>query len=475
MLMSKKGVYESLPISELHTPAYMRKTTASGNRQAMQLWRLDKAFKFHLHSASYVNVKEADLIYVRAGIFHGTEALCQVRQSKSVPHSSPRWDEWLEFEDMLTLDLPRAAKLCLSICSVKKRKNRDETTMLCWGNISLFDWRSHLLSDKVSLNLWSVPRGMDDLLNPLGIVGSNPVQESPCLELNFERHNSAVSYPSIGDFQEFSKFLEELAAKATATTSSSSSSSSTSASAAAAVAGASAAVASAVATDQPQETISQAEKNQLVAMAKRDPLAEISEQEKVTLWRLRKHCLDVPEILPRFLDAVKWNSRNDLTHLYMLLKIWPEIPPQSALELLDCKYADPTVRALAVVWLDKMSDEDLAQYLLQLVQTLKYEPYLNNPLSNLLLKRALLNRKIGHFFFWHLKSELHSPAHFVRFGLLLEAFCRGLGPFLKKLIKQVEALDKLTKLTDSLKDKFGGDSVKDRMKFMSEQIQQVSK
>ena len=42
-----------------------------------------------------------------------------------------RWDEWLEF-DLSQPDLPRAAKLCVSICSVKKRKNRSETTMLFW-------------------------------------------------------------------------------------------------------------------------------------------------------------------------------------------------------------------------------------------------------------------------------------------------------------------------------------------------------
>ena len=41
----------------------------------------------------------------------------------------------------------------------------------------------------------------------------------------------------------------------------------------------------------------------------------------------------------------------------------------------------------------------------------------------------------------------------VRFGLVLEAFCRGLGPYLKDLIKQVEALDKLTALTFSLKER----------------------
>ena len=59
---------------------------------------------------------------------------------------------------------------------------------------------------------------------------------------------------------------------------------------------------------------------------------------------------------------------------------------------------------------------------LQLVQTLKYEPYLADPLTELLQRRALLNRKIGHIFFWHLRCELLSQTlNIVRFGLVLEA------------------------------------------------------
>ena len=41
----------------------------------------------------------------------------------------------------------------------------------------------------------------------------------------------------------------------------------------------------------------------------------------------------------------------------------------------------------------------------------------------------------------------------MRFGLILEAFCRGLGPTqLSCVVKQVEAIEKLTKLTDHLKE-----------------------
>lgn len=88
----------------------------------------------------------------------------------------------------------------------------------------------------------------------------------------------------------------------------------------------------------------------------------------------------------------------------------------------------------------------------------------------MLLRRALLNRKIGHFFFWHLKSEISSPNLFVRFGLILEAYCRGQGSYLKHLKRQVEALDKLIKLTDQIKS--NNDTQERRLRYLCDQISQ---
>ena len=135
MLMSKRGVFDSIAQSDFHQPAYMRKNPALPARNTTKLWRLEGAFQVYVQSATYVNVKEADLIYIRVGLFHGTEPLGQVRQTKEVSHSNPRWEEWIKFDDIFYIDLPRATKLCVSICAVKRRKNREETTMLCWGNI----------------------------------------------------------------------------------------------------------------------------------------------------------------------------------------------------------------------------------------------------------------------------------------------------------------------------------------------------
>lgn len=74
-----------------------------------------------------------------------------------------------------------------------------------------------------------------------------------------------------------------------------------------------------------------------------------------------------------------------------------------ALELLDSNFADNKVRAYAVRCLEELSDEELLDYLLQLTQVLKYESFHDSPLARFLLRRALRNKTIGHYFFWYLK------------------------------------------------------------------------
>lgn len=45
---------------------------------------------------------------------------------------------------------------------------------LAWGNVNLFDYTDVLVSGKMALGLWPVPHGLEDLLNPIGVAGSNP-------------------------------------------------------------------------------------------------------------------------------------------------------------------------------------------------------------------------------------------------------------------------------------------------------------
>jgi len=114
------------------------------------------------------------------------------------------------------------------------------------------------------------------------------------------------------------------------------------------------------------------------------------------------------------------------------------------MELLDYQYADITLRGYAVNYMEVLSDDKLLMYLLQLVQVLKFESYLDCALGQFLLRRALSNTTIGHFFFWHLRSEMHLPIVSVRFGLMLEAYCRGCGGAqMEELTCELAALNKM--------------------------------
>lgn len=97
------------------------------------------------------------------------------------------------------------------------------------------------------------------------------------------------------------------------------------------------------------------------------------------------------------------NICREVAEATALIQQWSKLPVEKALELLDYAYADQNVRNFAVRCLKDVTDDDLSLYLLQLAQALKHENYLACPLTEFLLKRALNNRRIGHFLFWHLR------------------------------------------------------------------------
>ncbi|KAK1897061.1 Phosphatidylinositol 45-bisphosphate 3-kinase catalytic subunit alpha isoform [Dissostichus eleginoides] len=422
-----------LPTDNFVMPSYSRRISTAtsymnGEASAKSLWTINGTLRIRILCATYVNVNIRDI-------------------DKRVPCSNPRWNEWLTY-DMYIPDIPRAARLCLSICSVKGRKGaKEEHCPLAWGNINMFDYTHTLVANKMALNLWPVPHGLEDLLNPIGVTGSNPNKETPCLELEFDHFSSLVKYPEMNAVEDHANWTisRELGFNYNLSGQSNRS-----------------------ARDH---ALTDSDTEQMRQLSNRDALSEITEQEKDFLWRHRHYCMNIPEILPKILLSVKWNSRDEVAQMYCLLKEWPSTRPEQAMELLDCNYPDPMVRHFAVRCLEKyLTDDKLSQYLIQLVQVLKYEQYLDNPLARFLLKKALTNQRIGHFFFWHLKSEMHNKTVSQRFGLLLEAYCRACGMYLKHLSRQVEAMEKLINLTDILKQEKKDETQKVQMRFLVDQM-----
>lgn len=183
-----------------------------------------------------------------------------------------------------------------------------------------------------------------------------------------------------------------------------------------------------------------------------DRVHEMHENERDALWAKRMDILkEEPDGLPCLLHCVEWKNRDEVSEITRMLTKWPRISIERSLELLDYAYPDPAVRKYAVYCLQTITDEELLLYLLQLVQAIKHESYLQSDLVEFLLKRAFSNQRIGHFLFWHLRSEIQFPATHIRFGLILETYLTGSQEHIQILLKQTECLEKLRQCSESVK------------------------
>uniref|UniRef100_A0A670YGG4 phosphatidylinositol-4,5-bisphosphate 3-kinase n=1 Tax=Pseudonaja textilis TaxID=8673 RepID=A0A670YGG4_PSETE len=343
-------------------------------------------------------------LVVQAGLYHGHEMLCKMMTSTEANVcSEPTWDQTLKF-DIHVCDLPRMARLCLVLYSVvekakkarsTKKKSKKADCPLAWVNVMLFDYQDQLKAGECVLPMWSAfPDEKGELLNPTGTIQTNPNAESAAtLFIRFPGISLyPIYYPSMRQVRLLKEILE------------------------------------------------------------RRSCIELYEHEKDLVWKMRYQIRDqYPGALAKLLMVTKWNKHEDVAQMIFLLQSWPELPVLNALELLDFNFPDPHVSRFTVNSLKKLTDAELFQYLLQLVQVLKYQSYLDCELTKFLLGRALSNRKIGHFLFWHLRSEMHFPSLALRFGLILEAYCRGNADHIKALMKQSEALNKLKALNDLIK------------------------
>ncbi|XP_037306361.2 phosphatidylinositol 4-phosphate 3-kinase C2 domain-containing subunit alpha [Pungitius pungitius] len=140
------------------------------------------------------------------------------------------------------------------------------------------------------------------------------------------------------------------------------------------------------------------------------------------LWDHRLHCRKHhPSSLPKVLASVPSWDWASMAHIHSLLHHWPPLPPVTALELLEAKFADTEVRNVAVSWIEKSSDDELTDYLPQLVQALKFECHLKNGLVMFLLSRAQGNINIAHYLYWLLKDAVQDPAWGRRYERVLGA------------------------------------------------------
>lgn len=306
-----------------------------------------------------------------------------------------RWNDWVYFQVLYSeLPLSTSIRVVITAMVAKDRKPAFvKEKVLGWVNFRLFDFSRKLKTGIQKMGLYP-SYARQDLT---GTTAENADPEATQLFLQVESFLHPVIYGSTCDAEfDDRAFAEEM-----------------------------------------MRPIPEKSLKELQRLEAQGPLYELSSSDSEILWRYRAYCTVHPKLLPKLFLSVDWCNPANVRDIHKLIELCQEPSPIEALELLDGKYADDQVRALGVRCLEKLSTHELQLFLIQLVQAVKFEPFHDSPLLHFLLKRALAYpKRIGHYFFWLLKSELNDRYFKERFGLLLEQYLLRCGPIKSSLVWQ---------------------------------------
>ncbi|XP_013097729.2 phosphatidylinositol 4,5-bisphosphate 3-kinase catalytic subunit beta isoform [Stomoxys calcitrans] len=439
--ISYKQELNAIPKRPPRTENYRHPSNEMEKRKVKCSWDINQAFRLRLHRIDNVN---CDLVRgmkvgVHIGLYHGEHKLC-AQHSLDIASSNNRsftFDRDIVF-DIPLQNLPRMTRLCLVIYEVtrasrsKKSSNTSSNNTiikdaninknsLAWVNTTVFDYKEQLKNGCLSLYTWTYADDIqsDEIFHPLGTIEPNP-RKDECAVVQLTFHSYGYDYIQYPSEDTVLQHASRLAAESMNRIKSQ--------------------------VGQQTPTASSTAVSKVLSQYSRtfNKLYEMHDQDRTDIWEKRYNIkIEEPEELSILLHCVNWNKRDEVAEMWYLLNEWPPISVERSLELLDYAYPDPAVRNFAIRCLRNLRDEELLLYLLQLVQAMKHESYLDCALTTFILERALRNQRIGHYFFWHLRSEMQTPSMQTRFGLLLEAYLKGCKPHVPLLRKQLQVLEKL--------------------------------
>ncbi|KAL3861966.1 hypothetical protein ACJMK2_007972 [Sinanodonta woodiana] len=411
-LVLLEDVLRSIPPERtVHCPEEAENEGDEG--KTISSWDLDSTLRIKVDNVTgkrapaHSKLKTMNVI---AGIYHGSTLLC-----KTVSTAKYGWHQPMTIDIRLP-DLPRAAKICFSLCSAKK-------SVKYWVNIQLFDRNRRLISGPHRLSMWRDTESMSIKHNtvPLGITGCNPDCSFPTLEMEIiSPANNTIVFPSDEHIQELIRQQNSLKTSL-----------------------------------KKDKVVVQMEKD-INQILKHDILTKIKKPDRDYLWTNREQCMTKPKSLPKLIAKLDWSKRTDVFELYKLLTVWPTegLTVMTALQLLDARCPDLWVERFAVECLKRhVTDEELLLYLMQMTQALKFRSYIDGPLTRFLLRKCLLNKRLGKQFFWHLRSELYLETIRLRFAPILEVYCGNCGPFLSDHLKEVGVFNVSCRLAKWIKSK----------------------
>lgn len=313
-------------------------------------------------------------------IFHGTRFLSDplvTQCSNCTIGFFPRltFDTWMNFEDVSVCSLPRESRIVFVLYGCLKQpvdgqsndnnqsNSQEGQAMkeeLGWTSIQLFDFERQMIQGTYFLSLW--PPSNDKYFCPSPPRGTHPQGDyCPVLSIEIPTYGGCLMFPEITinanlpklDFECLDRNLQE-------------------------------------------ELIDTIDQGFL--------FNQIDKRE--VLWEKRNYLHNFPKALAKVLHSAHSWDYASLSDLHGLVNNWSPLKPLEAIELLLPRFPDIFVRHQAVKWISKMNEDELADYLPQLLQALKFDCYESSPLSCFLLGRSLDSPRVAHYLYWLLIQNL---------------------------------------------------------------------
>lgn len=186
----------------------------------------------------------------------------------------------------------------------------------------------------------------------------------------------------------------------------------------------------------------------------------------------RDYICTIPSALEVFLRCVNWLDPLQVNLAHVYLKKWAKIDPEDAVSLLDSRYPDTHVREYAVSILKEMSEDLVSLYMLQMSQSLLYEIYLVNPLSDFLIERSLKHPSlIGNQFFWNARVCSTNRLFKERLSVYLTKMLMLAGPeYLNTITRCYEINEKLRKVAGDAKEIYNNSGEKDKKDLVKKKV-----
>ena len=430
--------------------------------------------------------KDFDTIYVEVGLYYNGDFLNAPTASRSNQMQSqtvhttkllaceePVWPEhWLNISNINLCNIPPQTRIgirVMGLCELGEKKS-NKAVPLAGVVITVFDYTNTLINGKHKLRLWPSkelqlirdpklgkhdnppPRTLSMTHSP---VGDNIENNSGILHIVFDTYELPVKAAPAslkGTYNEISRLTRKKQNNKKLTVAE-----------------------IAEESRQNSKATAQVDVEDRAHIEKGHSLKELQLPEKKLMWRSREIAKERPALLPKFVQSVNYTDPDHVLIARKLVTHWKKQPHGTEadyLELLDIRYQDPVIREYALWLISSMEDSEFKEYVLQLVQVLKYEPYHDSPLARLLIKRAIENPlEIGHRLYWNLKAEMYNPDIAERYGVLLSVYLQNAGVHRVLLWRQLEVNTALQEIAKKIKEK----SKDRRIPYIREEIEKLNK